>query len=339
MQLPNRLSQLLQKQTDRLLKDLLSENPDVLKSYVNGGLAAVGAVLAPINVFMRHLLTVQGLDPDAVPGEKQRALIRAAFNSTFENNHEKDYDDDYDVSWVHKKYNSIKDKFNVTEDKFMALTDLSKLDNAPPVLTKVKFDELVQDINPVAPESEKRELPLVKTYMQDEIQALKEFVETMDKHSQKAGIKTSTKKANKGKRPGARVRRVTSSTTIKDEPTTLEVKSDRVVRPSSKKLPARNLKDLTAQKKEKVKAIKEATPEFQAELKAKLAKATELTSLMIEKGLCRADDQSRKDQIESMLSWTDNNFDALERVINKYSPTKDAVAENKFKGSFRRVQK
>jgi hypothetical protein len=60
---------------------------------------------------------------------------------------------------------------------------------------------------------------------------------------------------------------------------------------------------------------------------------------MVSKGLCEVDDKARQDQINSMLTWGDNNFDSLERVITKYGPTKDAVAENKFKGSFRRAKK
>jgi hypothetical protein len=60
---------------------------------------------------------------------------------------------------------------------------------------------------------------------------------------------------------------------------------------------------------------------------------------MVEKGLCEIDDKSCQDQINSMLKWGDNNFEALERVINRYKPTKDAVAENKFTGSFRRTPK
>jgi hypothetical protein len=75
-------------------------------------------------------------------------------------------------------------------------------------------------------------------------------------------------------------------------------------------------------------------------MKRKLTKATELTNLMIANGLCQPDNKSRRDQIKSMINWTDNNFEALERVIKKkYAPTKDAVVENKFKGSFRRVRK
>lgn len=349
MPLPKRLSQLLQKQADRLFKDVLSENPEVLKSYVNGGLSAVATALTPINVFMRHLLTVQGLDPDSVPGENQRALIQQAFNSTFVDKHEADYDDDYDTSWVHKKYFLVKNKLDVTEDKFMALTDLSKLDNGPEVLVKTKFDELVAEMNPVAPDADKKELPLVTTYTTDEVQALKTFVESMEK---KGGIKVVEKQVSKDSKPSKsgkrspKIKRATGPESFKEIPSTLEVKSDRVVRPSSKRTPGRNLGELASKKKAKEKAAREATPEFkaeqaalEAELKVKLARATELTNLMIQKGLCRADDQSRKDQIDSMLNWGDNNFDALERVIHKYAPTKDAVAENKFKGSFRRVQK
>lgn len=39
-----------------------------------------------------------------------------------------------------------------------------------------------------------------------------------------------------------------------------------------------------------------------------------------------------------MLTWSDESFSTMERVIDKYKPTKDAIAENKFKGSFRRIK-
>jgi hypothetical protein len=238
MQLSSRLTKLFQSQTDKIFKYLFSENPDVIKSYVNGGLSAISMILAPVNVFMRHLLTVQGLDPDAVPGEAQRELLQTAFNSIFEATHEKDYDDDYDVSWARNRYKSVKEKLDITEDNYKSLTDLSRFNDDPPVLTKEKFDDLVQKVNPVALESEKRELPLVTTYFQDEIQALKSFVDSMEESkAKKNNLKPSSKKVNKGQRSGGIIRRITSNETPKEEPSTLEVKSDRKVRPSSKRPP------------------------------------------------------------------------------------------------------
>jgi hypothetical protein len=126
---------------------------------------------------------------------------------------------------------------------------------------------------------------------------------------------------------------------VQEGPSTLTVESDRKVRAPARRTSGRDLSALVQEKKAQNKAILEATPEFQASLKAKTVRATELTQLMIEKGLCDASDKARQEQINQMLNWGDNNFDALERVIDRYAPTKDAIAENKFKGSFRGVQK
>src|SRR6185369_2661187 len=160
--LHNRLSQLFQRESDRLLKSFLNDNPDLLKKYVDGGVVAVGAVLGPINSFMRHLLTVQGLDPDTTPGEKQRALVQEALTNFFEKVHDKAFDEDYDLSWVRQRFEDTRKnlkQLNLTQDRFMELTDLSKIPNPSRVedVTKEKLDDLVQRVNPVADPAPKRE--------------------------------------------------------------------------------------------------------------------------------------------------------------------------------------
>lgn len=373
---------MFQKETDRLLKGFLNDNPDVLKKYVEGGVVAVGAVLRPINSFMRHLLVVQGLDPEAVPGEKQRLLVLQSLTNFFDSKHEKDFDDDYDLSWVNQKFEktrgALKD-LKMTKDKFMELTDLSRLPNVrtstvPTVerledLTGEPIDHLAQRVNPVAPEPEKREARLtfseraekLKRIAQDirseskdfnpgdAIQQLRSFMNDLGKQledvkpeveEKSAPLKPGKKKLNKGKRVGSglRVQRVSNTEPVKEVPSTLTVESDRKVRPPAIREPGRNLRDLASQKKAEIKAAKEATPEFKAEAARKLARATELTHLMAQKGLVEASDTAFNTQVDSMKNWSDNNFDALERVVTKYGPTKDAVAENKFKGSFRRAK-
>jgi hypothetical protein len=331
------LSQLFTKESDRLLKSFLSDNEDLLKKYVNSGVVAIGTVLGPINAFMRHLLVVQGLDPDSIPGEKQRLLTQQALNSFFESKHDKDFDEDYDLSWVQKRFQDTREnlkQLNLTKDKFMELTDLSKLGSGR-YPTAAEEQEIFR--TRVTPEPDKRELNIGDP--------IKDLVAELKKQGgdepKSVGIKTAKKKLNKGKRVGSgpKVRRVTNTELRDAGPTTLKVESDRKLRPSTKGLPRRNLSELVQEKKDQNRAILESTPEFKAQTAAKLARATELTGLMVEKGLCEVDDKARQDQINSMLNWGDSNFDALERVINRYAPTKDAVAENKFKGSFRRVKK
>jgi len=375
MQLHNRLSSLFQKETDRLLKSFLDENPDLRKKYVEGGITAVSAILGPVNSVMRHLLVVQNLDPDAVPGAKDKAAMLKALDSFFDSKHDKDFDDDYDLSWVQQKFNKtrgvLKD-LKLTQDKFMELTDLSRLPNLGRVedLTDEPIDHIAQRVNPVAPEASKRETRLtfieeaknLKPALEkiaeaaravekgakefnpgDAIQQLKDFVKSMEspREDKPSGLKPGKKKLNKGKRPGSgpRVHRVANTEPLKEEPSTLSVGSDRIERAPSTRIPGRNLKDLASDRKAQIQAAKEATPEFQAEAARKLVRATELTHLMAQKGLVEANDTAFNARVDSMKNWSDNNFDALERVVTKYGPTKDAVAENKFKGSFRRVKK
>jgi hypothetical protein len=355
MQLHNRLSSLFQKETDRLLKSFLSENPDLLKKYVGGGITAVSTVLAPINSLMRHLLTVQGLDPDAVPGAKDRAEFLKGLEAFFDDKHEKDFDEDYDLSWVQQKFNktrgTLKD-LQLTKDKFMELTDLSRLPNLGRVedFTEEPIDHIAQKVDQIAPEADKREIRMIddkptKFEPGDAIQELREFMTDLSKKLgdvKPVGIKTGKRKLNKGKTvrgPGPRVHRVLNTEPVKEGPSTLKVESDRKERAPTNRPPGRSLHDLASTKKAQAKAAKEATPEFQAELKRKTERATKLTQLMIDKGFCEASDKAREEQIVQMLNWYDSNFDALERVINRYAPTKDAIAENKFKGSFRRTKK
>lgn len=355
MQLHNRLSSLFQKETDRLLKSFLSENPDLLKKYVDGGITAVSTVLAPINSIMRHLLVVQGLDPDAVPGAKDKAALLKGLELFFDNKHEKDFDEDYDLSWVQQKFNktrgALKD-LQLTKDKFMELTDLSRLPNLGRVedFTEEPIDHIAQKVDQIAPEAEKREIRMVddkptKFEPGDAIQQLREFMTDLSKklaEDKPVGIKTGKRKLNKGKTvrgPGPRVHRVENTEPVKEGPSTLKVESDRKERAPARRTSGRDLSALVQEKKAQNKAMLEATPEFQAVLKAKTERATKLTQLMIDKGLCDASDKAREEQISQMLNWHDNNFDSLERVVNKYGPTKDAVAENKFKGSFRRTKK
>lgn len=359
MQLHNRLSNLFQKETTRLLKSFLDDNPDLLKKYVNGSVATVGAILKPVNVFMRHLLTLQGLDPDAVPGEKQRLLLQEALTTVFTSTHEDDFESDYNLDWVQKKFEETRGKLaqlELSKEKFMDLTDLSRL----------PMDELPA-INRVAPEVPKKEIPLdtpegrqsyrekvlneAKIFLKEEektifdpgnpIDALREAVKAIEKEViVKKGVKTKKKKLNKS--PDSKrnkVTRVHRTTDILPVETEIDLECKAGIRPSTKRQPGRSLNEIARNRKNQAKIAKESTPEFQAQIKARLIRATELTNLMLEKGLVEPNEQARQDQINSMINWSDNNFDALERVITKYAPTKDAVAENKFKGSFRRVMK
>ena len=320
--LHNRLSQLFQKETDRLLKDFLNDNPDLLQKYVDGGVAAVGAVLGPINAFMRHLLAVKGLDPDSIPGAAQKAMIAEAVSALFDTVHESSFDADYDFSWVHKRFEDTRKTLkDLTKDKFMALTDLSRTSSEPEDLSDEKFDDLVQRVQSDTVEAEKKELPIddkvarlkeiaakIKSEQTapnyDAIQELRDFVRSYDTSQEEKGapLKPGKKKLNKGKTPrgsGPRVQKISA-------------------------LP------------KKEKSIKEELREKRVANQAE--RVTALIHQMLEKGLIDQTVKGVEEQTKQMMSWNEESLAAMERVIQKHfrDTSKD---ENKFKGSFRRVKK
>lgn len=297
MQLQNFLRP-LQKETNRLVKSFFDENPDILKKYVGGGVTAVGLMLTPLNAFMRHLLVVQGLDPDSMPGEKQRLALLEALENFFEKRHDKDFDSDYDFSWIQKRFEETRKTLNqleMTREKFMDLTDLSKLSS-----TEKTLEEMVDDANPVAPEATKRELRLEDKVEigGDAIDALRKFVQAMEKEvdsDKKKGVKTAKKKLNKGS--GARVRKI--STTVSKEPSIKE--------------------ELAAKRKEN-----------HAE------RVIKLIHEMIDRGLVEHTAEAVQEQTKQMMEWTEESLAAMERVVAKHFKR---PSENKFTGSFKRVQK
>jgi hypothetical protein len=316
MQLHNRLSQLFQKETDRLLKSFLSDNPDLLKKYVDSGVTVVGVALAPLNVFMRHLLTVQGLDPDSIPGEKERLALHEALTNFFSKNHEKDFDEDYDMSWVRKKFEEARGhlgKLNLTEDKFKELTDLSRIPS--PILPgRYPTIEEEQEYMKSAPSNrlpdkeirvrveDKKEEVKPKFDPGNPIQALRDAVDAIEKEvgldKKKAGIKTGKKKLNKKSGPGTRVRRVI--------PTPTEVKEN----------------------PPKIGALKE-------NVKAKFDASRKLVNDMVACGLVENNDDAKHEQIQQILLMDEGAVASLSRVVAKHAkPT-----TSNFNGSFRRITK
>lgn len=319
MELHQRITNLVQKESSRLLKDFLNDNPDLLQKYVDGGVAVAGAVLVPLNAFIRHLLVVKGLDPDTSPGERQRQQLLEAVGSLFDENHSKDFDDDYDFSWVHKKFEEARSQLkDLTKDKFMELTDLSKLPSIGPGRYPTVVEE--QEYFNQAPSTklEDKEIPVtqegesildnpeLKSSLKKLADLIKEAggptfdpgqaIETVKKVTKK-GIKTSKKKVNKGR--GTRVNRV---------PATLEERATHV---------------------NKKNTLNES-------LRAKYNRAKELTDEMVARGLCSDKKEDVQAQLQEILLMNDDAVESLDRVVKKHTtlPTDD-----KFKGSFRRTQK
>lgn len=112
------------------LNTFLNSNPKLLSKYINVSMTVIGAALVPLSKVMKHCLVVQGLDPKAVPGEKDRLALRKALDQDLNKLHSKDFDDDYDFSWAKKALNKTQEKMpdaELTRETFKKMTDLSNL--------------------------------------------------------------------------------------------------------------------------------------------------------------------------------------------------------------------
>ena len=297
-----RFSNLFQSETSRLVKSFLNDNPDLLKKYVDGSVAAIGVVLAPLNVFMKHLLIVQGLNPNAVPGEKSRKEFQEALDTYFGQDHDKAFDDDYDLSWVQKRFDETRQRLKqleLTKEKFMDLTDLAKI----PVPGHAYFADEAVEIVGDSPPPERREFDIGA----NAIEALRQAVFGVEKElklpaksNKKSGVKTSKKKLNKNTKapkrgPGVRVNRPFLRITEEKEYVDLGIP-------------------------------------LHDEFKEKLARSIKLVDDMVARNLVHNDEKSIKDQIEEVMKFNTNSLASLEKVVKKHSPSN-------FTGSFRRVTK
>lgn len=305
MELHQRITNLFQKETSRLLKDFLNDNPDLLEKYVDTGVTVAGAILVPLNAFMRHLLVVKGLDPDTTPGERQRLELLQAVGSMFDENHSKDFDDDYDFSWVHKKFEEARGHLkDLTKDKFLELTDLSKLPSIGPgryPTTDEEQDFYREQPSTRLPEKEvileENPIEALRNSLKDIIgEVASEAAKKVVKEAVKKGVRVGKKKVNKGK--GTKVNRV---------PATLEERSTHV---------------------NKKNALHES-------IRAKYNRAKELTDEMVARGLCSDNKEAVQAQLQEILLMGDDAIESLDRVVKGHSlPTDD-----KFTGPFRRNQK
>jgi hypothetical protein len=266
--------------------------------------------MIPVNTFMKHLLEVQGLDPNAVPGEKALKALQQAMDETIEKHHAKDFDDDYEFGPFYQHYQEARKKLaGLTKDKFKKLTDLSNLPFGPgryPTSDEEQeFFQRCHQLNSVASEVPKKELPLYtkagrQAYREkvikdlsnkliednnvavreiiDPIIDLRKTLEAVGLTEPKKGIKTSKKKANK--------------------------KTARVVKVSNRTIFGRT------------------------EMHERLVKK------MVANGLCKDSPEALSAQIQEMGNWDEGAFEAMESIVNKYATSKNV--DGKFKGLFRR---
>src|SRR5271170_3613022 len=108
-------------------KNLLQKDPALLKKYVSVGLTLVDSAISPLDSFLKHLLQVQDLDPNTVPGERQRRALEEALMQSFNRLDDADFDEDYDFTWVDSKFQRTRQKLdhlNLTKKKFKNMTDV-----------------------------------------------------------------------------------------------------------------------------------------------------------------------------------------------------------------------
>lgn len=121
----------------KALNTYLTKNPKLLSRYINVSMTVIGAVLKPIDKVMKHALVVQGIDPNTVPGDRQRKALQAALDKDLNKLHEKDFDDDYDFSWAKKCLGVTNSKLvdlHLTKEAYKKLTNLNDADDKPEVM-------------------------------------------------------------------------------------------------------------------------------------------------------------------------------------------------------------
>lgn len=112
------------------LNDFLNANPKLLSKYINVSMTVIGAALVPLSKVMKHCLIVQGLNPNAIPGEKDKLALRHALEEDLNKLHDKAFDDDYNFSWAKKALNQVQEKMpdaELTKETFIKMTNLSNL--------------------------------------------------------------------------------------------------------------------------------------------------------------------------------------------------------------------
>jgi hypothetical protein len=113
-----------------LLKRFFKNNPEQLKSYVQVGLVAAKVVVTPLSSFLKHLIEIQGMDPNTEPGRRMKEQFQNAINSVFQNTHVHDYDTNFDFSWLNKKFEQTRkdlEQLDLSKEDFRKMTDVGNL--------------------------------------------------------------------------------------------------------------------------------------------------------------------------------------------------------------------
>lgn len=117
-----------------LLVEYFRANHKHLKTYINVGTIAAKCVIAPVGMLLKHLIKIQGLDPNAEPGHRTRELFQQAINDLFTKTHTEDFSPDFDFSWRNKKFQEVQNnsELDLSKNDFTELTDISHLQSVAP---------------------------------------------------------------------------------------------------------------------------------------------------------------------------------------------------------------
>lgn len=285
--------------SSRLARLFFQENQDFMQKYVDTSLSIVSLVLNPLNSFMKHLLTIQDLDPNSVPGEKARKALQDALMDQFKNEHSKEYDDDYDFDRHYKKFEDTRKQLAnqtaqvaLTKEMFKELTDLNKLpggfvvDGATTVNSEADFFNRTTEVNKMAPESEKKELVLAANAIDDLRKSLRAI-------EQEILPKVANNPQKDTKKP---------------------------IRFSNKKRLNKKITQVGPSKK----TVAGSTQNH-----------IKLVNDMVAKGLCSSEPEAMARQIQEIAYWDDKAFEAMERVVSRAF----SKVTPKFNGPFRRAPK
>jgi hypothetical protein len=317
----------IQGGTFRFARTFLNENPDLLQKYVSTGVNVVGLVLVPLNSFMKHLLLVQKIDPDTVPGEKARRALQDAMNHSFDIDHAKEYDDDFDTKWVTRKFEEARKALhtlNLTKEKFKELTDLNKLPGGFVSSRYPTADEEQEFFNSGGatrlgpfPISEKKELPLDTK----EGRAAYRMKVLKDAQSRLTGVAQKVTKEVDSFDPITDLRNAVKAI---EEAVGLEKKETPkvVIKPSKRKV-------------NKKVVNKKIIPVGRRTLSGRTELAEKLVKNMVAKGLVSDTPEAMAAQMTELANWDDKAFESMTRVLERHFPKKDP--KDKFKGNFRRV--
>lgn len=123
-------------------------NPKLLQSYVGSGIAITNVVVVQLNKLLKHMLVIQGIDPNTQPS----LLLKKTFQQELEDcfcGIKKDYDKDFDHSFETKKFNRFCNKVkhvDLTIEGFMRRAGVGNLkgthSSLSSIMEKSPIDEL-----------------------------------------------------------------------------------------------------------------------------------------------------------------------------------------------------